>query len=184
MANRILVGIFIPLIYACTSIGFTPAASAEENYVLKSGVTLTKEVRAKVKKIADEYHKQTGKNITVASGTRTPASQAKAMYEKLEDGDDLKIYKDQISAQAIKKAYDEGKEKNLKRVAIEKEMTRVISEQIKAGKYISKHLRAGAVDIRSRDMSASEKKAFRTAAKQTVKSVLLETTPPHWHLQF
>ncbi len=63
-------------------------------------------------------------------------------------------------------------------------MTNVIKAQMKKGKYISKHLNVGAVDVRSRDMSAKEKEAFKKSAKKHAKTVILEITPPHWHLQF
>ncbi len=155
-----------------------------ENYTLKSGVTLTAAVKAKVKKIADAYHAATKKKITVTSGTRSASSQAEAMYGKLAAGDKLTVYKDQVSAKEIKKAYDDGKAAKKTKAEIVKSMTTVIEEQIKKGKYISKHLKAGAVDVRSRDMSATEKEAFKKAAKGVAVSVILETKPPHFHLQF
>jgi len=156
-----------------------------ENYTLESGVTLRTDVKAKVKKIADKYNPATKKTITVTSGTRTASGQASAMYGKLSGGDKLMVYKDQTSAKEIKKAYDDGKKAKKSRAVIVKDMTKVIEAQIKKGKYISKHLRAGAVDIRSWDMSSTEKGAFRKACKGITKSdPILETTPPHWHLQF
>jgi hypothetical protein len=155
-----------------------------ENYTLLPGVTLTDAIKAKIKTIADAYNKATKKTITVTSGTRTAASQAEAMYVKLEGGDKLTIYKDQVSAQEIKKAYDDGKAATKSKADIVKEMTSTIEAQIKKGKYISKHLKAGAVDVRSKDMSNSEKAEFKKAAAATALSVILETTPPHFHLQF
>jgi hypothetical protein len=154
------------------------------NYVLNAGVTLSAAVTLKVKKIADAYNVATKKTITITSGTRTAASQADAMYGKLVGGDRLTIYRDQVSAKAIKKAYDDGKAAKKAKPAIVKDMTVVIEAQIKNTKFISKHLKAGAVDVRSRDMNTTEKDAFKTAAKGVATSVLLETTPPHFHLQF
>ena len=37
---------------------------------------------------------------------------------------------------------------------------------------------------RSRDMSASKKEKFKQAAKGVAVSVILETRPPYFHLQF
>jgi hypothetical protein len=159
-------------------------AQSAENYVLLAGVVLTDAIEAKVKKIADTYNTKTGKKITVTSGTRTAESQATAMYVKLAAGSDLSEYKDQTSAKEIKKSYDDGKAAGKTKDQIIADMTTVIKTQIAAGKYISKHLKAGAVDIRSRDMSEDEKKEFRSAAEAVAVSVLLESTPPHWHLQF
>ena len=155
-----------------------------ENYTLQAGVTLTDAIKAKIKTIADAYNKATKKTITVTSGTRTAASQAEAMYVKLEGGDKLTIYKDQVNAKEIKKSYDDGKAAKKSKADIVKEMTSTIKAQIKKGKYISKHLKAGAVDVRSKDMSDSEKAEFKKAAAATAVSVILETTPPHFHLQF
>ncbi len=59
-----------------------------------------------------------------------------------------------------------------------------INEQIKKGKYISKHLKKGAVDVRSRDMTESDKTFFKKAAAGIALIVILEATPPHFHLQF
>jgi hypothetical protein len=155
-----------------------------ENYTLAAGVTLAATVKAKVKKIADAYHASTKKTITVTSGTRSASSQADAMYGKLAGGDKLSVYADQISAKEIKKAYDDGKAAKKAKTAIVKDMTQIIEAQIKKGKFISKHLKSGAVDVRSKDMSVKEKEEFKKAAKSVATSVILETTPPHWHLQF
>lgn len=168
----------------------TPASPAPappapvKRYSLNSGVTLTADAEKVVGEIADAYYAITKKELVVTSGTRTAASQAGAMYDKLELGDDVvKLYGGSSAVKDIKKAYDAGKKAKKSRSDIVDDMTKVIENQIKAGRYISKHLRAGAVDIRSRDMSDAEKKAFRKAAKGKVKSILLETKPPHWHLQ-
>ena len=156
-----------------------------ENYTKKdSSITLSAAVTVKVKKIADAYHTATTKKITITRGTASASSQADAMYGKLIGGDKLTVYTDQVSAKAIKKAYDDAKAAKKTKIAIIKDMTAVIEAQIKKGKYISKHLRAGAVDVRSRDMSATEKTAFEKAAKAVATKVILETTPPHFHLQF
>ncbi|WP_435275938.1 hypothetical protein ACMAZF_02600 [Psychrobium sp. nBUS_13] len=59
-----------------------------------------------------------------------------------------------------------------------------LDEQVKNNKFISKHLKKGAVDIRSRDMSKEDKENFRKAAKGIAFSVILESVPPHFHVQF
>ncbi len=79
-----------------------------ENYTLNSGVTLSHDVKVKVKKIADKYYSLSKKKIIITSGTRTAASQAGAMYGKLSGGDTLIVYKNQTAAKEIKKAYDDG----------------------------------------------------------------------------
>lgn len=59
-----------------------------------------------------------------------------------------------------------------------------IDGQIENGIYISMHLKKGAIDVRSRDMSIAQKEHFKAAAKEVAVAVILETTPPRFHLQF
>jgi len=154
-----------------------------EHYTLKAGVIVSTDIKAKIKKIADKYYKSTSKEIVITSGTRESQSQAAAMYGKLSGGDALSIYKDQTSAKAIKKAYDDAVTAKKNKTQTISAIKMVIDEQIKKGTYISKHLKKGAIDVRSRDMSAGEKAKFKEAAKGIATSILLEVVPPHFHLQ-
>ena len=156
----------------------------EKAYELASGVVLSSKIQAKVKRIADRYYAEAERKITVTSGTRSAKAQARAMYRKLAAGGSMSIYKDKASAKEIEKAYLDGKKAEESKGQIVKRMTKAIEGQVKKGKYISKHLRAGAIDVRSRDMSSEEREHFRQAAKGVAKSFILETKPPHWHLQF
>lgn len=150
---------------------------------MKAGVIVSIDIKAKIKKIADKYHTATKKDIVVTSGTRASESQASAMYGKLSGGDTLSVYKDQVSAQAIKTAYDEAVAAKKNKTQVISAIKTVINGQIKKGVYISKHLKQGAVDVRSRDMSAGEKAKFKEAAKGTATTIILEVVPPHFHLQ-
>jgi hypothetical protein len=52
------------------------------------------------------------------------------------------------------------------------------------GVFISAHLRAGAVDIRNRDMTVTEKRALVAAVSEVGGvTALEESRPPHYHLQ-
>ncbi|VAW85720.1 hypothetical protein MNBD_GAMMA18-516 [hydrothermal vent metagenome] len=155
-----------------------------ENYTLNPGITLPIGIKVKVKKIADEYYSLTNNKVVVTSGVRTAKSQAVAMYGKLSGGDSLIIYKNQIAAKEIKKAYDDGSAAKKPKNEIISDIEKRIGSQVKKGIYISKHLKEGAVDIRSRDMSSDEKTKFKRVAKGFAVVVILETTPPHFHLQF
>jgi len=155
-----------------------------EHYSLKSGVTLDAEIENKVKKIADKYYKLSKKDIVITSGTRSSSSQASAMYGKTSGGDKLTVYKDQTSAKKILNAYDAGVKAKKSKAEIIADIKDEIDEQIKNKKYISKHLKKGAVDVRSRDMSESDKTNFKKAAAGIASTIILETTPPHFHLQF
>jgi len=120
----------------------------------------------------------------VTSGARTSQSQAEAMYGKLSGGGNLSIYKNQIAAKEIKKVYDDGVLEKNNKIQIIKNIKAIIDKQIKNKTYISKHLKNGAVDVRSRDMSPGDKTKFRKAASGTAFTVILETVPPHFHIQF
>lgn len=155
-----------------------------EHYSLKSGVILDADIEKKVKKIADKYYNLSKKDIVVTSGTRSSSSQASAMYGKTSGGDKLSVYKDKTSAKEILNTYDAGVKAKKTKAEIIADIKDDIDEQIKKGKYISRHLKKGAVDVRSRDMSESDKTNFKSAASGIASSVILETTPPHFHLQF
>lgn len=155
-----------------------------ENYTLESDVDLPLDVKKKVKEIADAYHTATQKKLVITSGTRTSQSQAEAMFIKMAGGDALAVYANQSAAQKIRSIYDEGVKANTSKTALLEEIKAEIDAQINQGIYISKHLKKGAVDIRSRDMSNAEKKQLQEAAKDIADIVILETIPPHFHLQF
>jgi len=163
----------------------TPRTGKPPAFRALPDVTLADAVADKVDAIDDAYARRTGKHLTVTSGTRDPARQAKAMYKMLRlGGDPIRLYRNKEAAREIKRAYDEARAAGKSPDAVVGAMHGVIEGQITRGVYISAHLRAGAVDIRSRDMSKSQKKAF-VAAVAEVKNVSLleESTPPHFHLQ-
>ena len=154
------------------------------DYSIKAGVTLSLAIKGKVEKIATPYFAATQHKFTVTSGQRSAKSQASAMYTKIAAGSKLTDYRDQTSAQAIKAAYDAGVKARQSRDKTVADMVAVIDAQIANGVYISKHLRDGAVDVRSRDMDETQRAKFKEEAEKVATSVLLEKFPPHWHLQF
>ncbi|MGB8386208.1 MAG: hypothetical protein WCG47_34070 [Dermatophilaceae bacterium] len=146
---------------------------------------LTPAVAKAVKALADKYFAATAKDIHVNSGTRTAAQQADAMYIKLAAGDALAEYINQLAVADIKKAYNDGVVSG-KSAAVITDMAKVIEAQIASGVYISKHLKAGAVDIRIVGMTTADKAAFKQAVKDEGSfedPPLEEAVPPHWHLQ-
>lgn len=153
-----------------------------EHYTLKPGVVLSIIIKAKVKKIADKYYALTKKDIVVTSGTRSSQSQASAMYGKLSGGDQLTVYSNQTAAKEIKKAYTDAVAAKKSKADTIAAMKTVIDAQIAKMIYISKHLKTGAVDVRSKNMTAAEKTHFKSAATGIATKIILETTPPHFHL--
>lgn len=155
-----------------------------KHYSLASGVTLKATEETKVNELADTFFQRANKDIVITSATRSPEKQANAMYDKLKLGDDLtKLYKNKNALKEITDAYDAGINEQKSGAEIIKGMTEVIEGQVKKNVYISAHLKSGAVDVRSKDMSKEEKEHFKIAAKEVGLKVIEEGKPPHFHLE-
>jgi hypothetical protein len=154
-------------------------------FTVLSGVTLSPEAAAALERIDDAYYKRTGQRLVITSGTRDAARQAKAMYKMIRLGADItNLYRNKAAAREIKAAYTKASSAGRPADAVVMAMYDTIRDQIGRGVYISAHLRAGAVDIRNRGMSASQKRAFeQSVAEVGGASLLEETKPPHYHLQ-
>lgn len=153
-------------------------------YAVNAGVVLDRAPEEAIRAIAEQLLERTGHRLTVTSGSRTPAGQAEAMIDKLRAGDDLvRLYKDKDSAKAIVAAYRACKREKLSKQATLERVTAVIDEQVARDVYISEHLRAGAIDVRSRNMSRKTKAAFREIVAASGATLLEETRPPHFHVQ-
>jgi hypothetical protein len=163
----------------------TRADGSPHRFSQLSDVVLAGPVAEKVDEIDDAYFRRTGKHLTVTSGTRDSVQQARAMYKMMRlGGDPLRLYRNKEAAREIKRAYEQGRASKKSPDDIVSEVHSVIQKQMARGVYISAHLRAGAVDVRSRDLSRAEKKQFTTAvAGMKDVQMLEEFTPPHFHLQ-
>lgn len=164
----------------------TVGEGLQRYYALAQGVVLGTDIEWRVAAIASAYHAETGKTIRINSGTRSARSQAAAMHTKFAAGgaSETRLYRAREQAQRLFDLFEDGRAAGKNREAVVDDMTSEIEAQMAAGVFISKHLRAGAVDVRSTDMSQREKQIFRKAAERHADSVILETHPPHWHLQF
>jgi len=159
-------------------------ASASPHYTTNTGVRLSPEVKAKLTELARRYHAATGRTLLVTSGSRTPAEQARAMYNKLRLGDRLRGYRNQAAVQPLVRIYDRGKRQRWSRDRIVAAMAEQIQGQIDRGVYISRHLWEHAFDVRNFDMTARQKRAFLQAAREVGGLyVLEERRPPHFHLE-
>jgi len=156
------------------------------HYRVQPHVRLTLPVEHRVSQLADHFFAKARRELVITSGTRSPEEQATAMYLKLILRSDLRrLYRKWEAAQEIKRAYSAGWTKRLRRPQIIAAMADVIRAQMKEGIYVSPHLKAGAVDIRSRSWRAGTKAAFQRAAASFSGLRLLreEKTPPHFHLE-
>ncbi len=175
------------VVFALTSLA-TPDADARaprgRYWQAKSGVVIGPKVRAKLNTLGKHYYKKTRRKLVVTSGTRSPRRQARAMYSKLRAGSRLMVYRNQDAITPIRRAYNKGRRKRWSRARIVRAMTKIIAGQVNRGVYISRHLKAGAFDIRVRGMRTKHKRAFRRAVEQTGGlTVVEERRPPHWHLE-
>lgn len=161
-----------------------PTSSGEKKYEMKSGVKLSPEIEKKVAKIANAYHAITNKKLLVNSGTRTPETQASAMFGNIEFGK-IAPYKNQVLRAQIQEAYDFAISDSLSNRGIISAMAKTIAKQVAKGQYISKHLIARGVDISVKGMTTFDRSIFKEAAQKVASTVILETGKnEHWHLQF
>jgi hypothetical protein len=162
-----------------------PGAAGGSRYQTLPEVTLSPEVERKIARIAEAYHRRTGKELVLTSGTRDVARQAEAMYELLRLGTDLsKLYRNRAAARELSDTFRaaQAARKGAKQAIAELE--RVLSAQVARGTYVSAHLRAGAVDVRSRGMSVADKRAFVAGVEEVGGAeVIEEMEPPHFHLE-
>jgi hypothetical protein len=161
-----------------------PQARKRGRFEALEDVSLSSKVEDKLNALAERFRKKTGKTFVVTSGTRDPDAQAQLIYVKLQGGEDLlKLYKDRAAVLELKRIYDAGREERLSRSSVVTQLASTIRAQMKRGVFISAHLRSGAADVRSTNMSDLEKRAFSDIARDHGLSVMLEATPPHFHLQ-
>jgi len=110
--------------------------------------------------------------LYVTSGQRTAREQAAALKTKRDLGDDLHaLYAaDDIIAELLAGPNDTDR------------MAAIIERYAAGGRLLSKHQRAGAVDLRSRDLTRAQIDAVMAAAKGLGVMVKYETKPPHIHV--
>ncbi len=163
----------------------TRADGTPHRFLQLSDVELSGPVADKVDEIDDAYFRRTGKHLTVTSGTRDVAAQARAMYKMMRlGGDPMRLYRNKEAAREVKRAYEQARASRKSPDDVVSDVYSVLQKQVARGVYISAHLRAGAVDVRSRDLSRAEKKHFTTSvAGMKDVQMLEEFTPPHFHLQ-
>ncbi|MEZ0324777.1 MAG: hypothetical protein ACAH95_02635 [Fimbriimonas sp.] len=147
-------------------------------------IPIPERVEQKVEKIAKKVFERSGKRVVVTSAARTPQRQADAMRIKLDLGESpRRLYANKRAAGEIENAYSWAKKSGLPVEQVTETMAMVIQRQMDSGIFISRHLKEGAVDFRSRDLSAREKRVVRIAAAEEGAKVALESTPPHFHIE-
>jgi hypothetical protein len=153
--------------------------------VQTGNLRLTDAARGRLERIAARFHKVTKRRLVITGGSRTPTRQAELMHEKLEHGDDLLVLYEKASAVEVRAAYREGVKRHFTKARQITAIRDVILGQIKRGIYISRHLQAGAADVRSINMTPARVQAFRAAVAAEPGVVLLDerdAAEQHFHL--
>ncbi|MCA9514005.1 MAG: hypothetical protein KC635_03600, partial [Myxococcales bacterium] len=117
-------------------------------------------MREKLGAIAERFYAKTRHVLYVTSGTRSPEEQARAMYKKLRLGDRLRAYRNRAAVDPLVAIYDKGRRKRRPEKEIVGEMARVIAGQCERGVYLSRHLKAHAFDLRSYDLTSSQRRTL------------------------
>jgi hypothetical protein len=137
-------------------------------------------------RIAQRYFEATRRRLVITGGTRTPERQAELMLEKLAHGDDLvALYENKAAVTEIRNLYRDSAGARQPRKQIIRAVRDVILAQMERGIYVSRHLKAGAAHVRSRDFKAAQEAAFRAAVEAEPGVVLVDersSAEPHLHL--
>jgi hypothetical protein len=143
-----------------------PGVSASSRAVLnRSQVSFLRALRRAVPRSIPLY---------VTSGTRTPEAQARALVEKRRLGEDLRrLYRSNADiADALMRAPNTTSA-----------MASVIQRYMSRGRYLSRHMRGDAVDLRSKILTPTQRNTVMDAARRLGAKAIYETTPPHIHIE-
>ena len=163
------------------------ALAAPQAFTLLAGVEIPEPVLPRLQALAAAFLAATGKPLTITDGTRRPETQAALMLRNLDRGDDIvRNYANRTAAAQVRAAWAAARKADLDPAATLAAIHAVIAKQVAAGDYVSKHLRAGAVDVRSSDMTRAERATFKRLARELGIAVVDEsrTATPHFHLNF
>jgi hypothetical protein len=140
----------------------------------------TARARERLRIIKDDYTRQTHKPLVVTSFGRDSSQQARAIRGLIRRHGVayvLNLYRHGSNIKEILAAYRKNRRHPQQ---AQHEMTRVITSQIADGRYVSKHLRGLAVDIRSHGRGAARLSVLRAVARKAGATVLVE--PECFHL--
>lgn len=140
----------------------------------------------RLRAIAEKYHAATNRKLVVTGGGRKAARQAELMHDMLRDGVELlHLYVQAALVRPLIKAYDDGKTKRWGRRRTVAVMTKIIDDQVKEGKYVSRHLAYTAADVRSRGLKKEHVEALQKAVSEVKGARLVDErngNAPHFHL--
>jgi hypothetical protein len=125
-----------------------PSKPLARRFSHSSGIDLPDEVVAKANTLSDAVRTATGHQIHVTSGRRPAHRQAAAMYDNFTRGKGPR-YLNQTAFEEVHRAYQAGLRKGLNREQTIVAIEAVLTNQVKRGVYLSRHMRSKAIDIRT-----------------------------------
>jgi len=135
-----------------------------------SGVVLTDEQTNYLNILSDKLPF----DIVVTSGFRTPERQTRAMFYKIEQGEDItKLYQDKAFANSVIDAYpdlDEG--------------AKAVQAYIDRGGGKTMHLSGNAIDLRTRDLTLEQRQIILDTVEDMGDRGMYEPVPPHIDISF
>mgnify|MGYP005989518357 FL=1 len=115
-----------------------------------------------------------GVPLHVTSATRTPERQAATLVTKRKLGEDLRrLYRSNGDIAAALMAAPNTTSA----------MAAIIRRYMNAGRYLSRHMRGDAVDLRTRNLSGAQRQQVLSAAGRLGARAVYETTPAHIHIE-
>ncbi len=158
----------------------------QQHWSLKANVRISKPLEKHIDQVANFYYQATGKTLVITDGDRTAGEQAQQILNILKTSGVEKARTTYIQKSLINEiivVFQKNTTDANRLVA----MTDTIQNQIDQGKYVSKHLKRGAFDVRIKDMSPDDKKALEKAIEAAGGKRLDESSKqgqPHYHVQF
>lgn len=138
----------------------------------KGGATLNDTMKSYAEAVASKL----GFPVVVTSGVRSAYEQALALQGKISagstDSDLYKLYADDDIVRDI-----------LRYKGNVAGMASVLTSYMARGRYMSRHMRGDALDLRVTGLSSSEIAQLAAAAKATGGQVIIENNPPHIHVE-
>jgi hypothetical protein len=154
--------------------------------VLARDLRLSDVRAARLEAIATRYFEATKRRLVITGGTRSADRQARLILAKLDHGDDVeKLYENKHAIGEILANYRHAKAVHMKRMSLERTTRDLIEAQMKRGVFVSRHLKSGAADVRSRGMTPAQIAALRAAVAGEPGVALLDERggpEPHFHL--
>jgi hypothetical protein len=151
-------------------------------YELLGNAILPEAIQQRVARIANQFLRATGRRLQITSGFRTPAQQAKAMFDKIVGGENP--FGNSQAFREILEVFNSAQAAHKTRLETEALMASAITSQLARGIVVSRHLTGRAFDTRTRDLSATEQAALERIMRMEGGKVIHEGVPPHIHCQF